>query len=93
MKLLDYKRLVGLHHIYDGKYHLAAQVLGEVLALEPEDLTALKRLGSAYFALGRRERARSAWTDALKLAPEDPQLMKFLKKLGADAPPPADPSP
>lgn len=85
MKLLDYKRLVALHHIYDGKYHLAAQVLGEVLALEPKDIMALKRLGSAYFALGNRDQARAAWADALLLAPNDPQLLKFLKKLGADA--------
>ncbi|MEK7746087.1 MAG: tetratricopeptide repeat protein, partial [Elusimicrobiota bacterium] len=75
------------------KYHLAAQVLGEVLALEPEDLTALKRLGSAYFALGRREQAAAAWNSALKLAPEAPQLLKFLKKLDGPARPSAESSP
>jgi tetratricopeptide (TPR) repeat protein len=83
MKFMEYKRFVALHHIYDGKGHSAVQTLSETLALEPDDLISLKRLGSAYYTLGKREQAREAWTRALRLAPDDAQLKKFLGKLGA----------
>lgn len=86
MGLLEYKRYIALNHIYDGKYHLAVDVLDEVLALEPDDLISLKRLGSAYFSLGRAQNARDAWRKALALAPDDEQLKKFVAKLDAASP-------
>jgi tetratricopeptide (TPR) repeat protein len=81
LKLLEYKHRVALHQIYDAKYHLAILTLDEILALEPKDLLALKRLGSAYYSLGRRDDARAAWTSALKIAPQDATLKRFLSKL------------
>ena len=80
MKLLEYKHTVALHHIYDAKYHLAVATLGEILALEPDDLMALKRLGSAYYSLGRMTEAKKAWSSALTLAPHDKTLHEFVKK-------------
>lgn len=74
IKILDYKREVALHHIYDGKYHEAVNLLKEVIALEAQDVTALKRLGSAYYALGRHAEARDAWVAAFKASPTDPNL-------------------
>jgi ABC-type sugar transport system ATPase subunit len=56
MKLLEYKHLVALHHIYDARYHAAVPVLHEILQLEPEDVNkyphelsggALQRVGVA----------------------------------------------
>ncbi|MEK7389005.1 MAG: tetratricopeptide repeat protein [Elusimicrobiota bacterium] len=81
MTLLEYKRFVALHHIYDGKYHLAVGTLNEILVFEPDDLLALKRLGSAYYSLGRKEEARVAWSTALKKAPGDKTLKRFMAKL------------
>ena len=78
MKFMEYKRFVALNHIYDGKYHLAVDTLNEILALEPNDLLSLKRLGSAYYALGYRTTAREVWARALQLSPNDEQLKKFL---------------
>ncbi len=92
MTILEYKRSVALDHMYGARYHQAIDALNEALALEPADLVALKRLGSAYYSLGLYAKARESWRKALALAPEDPQLKKFLKKLssrpaaaGADA--------
>ena len=85
MKFLEYKHHVALHQIYDGKYHAAVLSLDEILALDPDDLTALKRLGSAYYSLGRMEDARNAWTSALSLAPQDKTLKKFIAKTRAPA--------
>ena len=80
MKFLEYKHHVALHQIYDGKYHAAVLSLDEILALDPDDLVALKRLGSAYYSLGRMEEARGAWEAALKISPKDKTLKKFIAK-------------
>jgi tetratricopeptide (TPR) repeat protein len=80
MKFLEYKHHVALHQIYDGKYHTAVLTLNEILALDPDDLTALKRLGSAYYSLGRMDDARAAWTTALSLSPKDKTLKRFIAK-------------
>ncbi|MFA6030625.1 MAG: tetratricopeptide repeat protein [Elusimicrobiota bacterium] len=87
MRFLAFKRFVALNFIYDGKYDLAIQALGDILQLEPDDLLSLKRLGSAYFSLGQRPQARAAWKRALTLSPGDPKLVEFLRKL--DLPPPS----
>lgn len=79
MTLLEFKRFVALNYIYDDKYHLAVLTCNEILALEPNDIIALKRLGSAYYALGHKTRAKKAWKRALKFAPNDKQLEKFLE--------------
>lgn len=90
MSFMEYKQIVALNQIYDGKYHLAVETCNEILALEPGDLVALKRLGSAYFALGVKDKARQSWEKALKLAPQDEQLQRFLAQTtGAEAPPKA----
>ena len=80
MKLLDYKRFVALNHIYDGKYHLAVKTLNQVLQLEPNDVLALKRQGSAYFGLKRYQEARGVWLRALELSPNDEQLKLFINR-------------
>ena len=86
MNLLEYKRSIALDHMYGARYHQAIDALNEVLSLEPDDLVALKRLGSAYYSLGLHKKAREAWTRALRLAPNDPQLKKFLARLSARHP-------
>jgi tetratricopeptide (TPR) repeat protein len=83
MTFMEYKRSVALDHMYGARYHQAIDTLNEALALEPHDLIALKRLGSAYYSLGLNRKAREAWERALALAPEDPQLKKFIRRLSA----------
>ena len=81
MGVLEYKRFLALNYIYDGKYGQAAAVLEKVVALDPEDVTALKRLGSAYFALKDRAKARTLWQRAMALKPDDRQLKEFLSRV------------
>lgn len=81
MKLLEYKHFVALHQIYDAKHHQAVLTLNEILMFEPDDVMALKRLGSAYYSLNRLDDAQAAWTAALKLAPRDKTLTHFLGKI------------
>ena len=81
MKLMEHKHLVALHHIYDARYHAAIPVLQEILQLEPNDLVALKQLGTSFFSLGRKPQARDAWQRALRLAPKDQVLQEYLAKV------------
>jgi tetratricopeptide (TPR) repeat protein len=90
MTFLEYKRSLALDHLYGARYHEAIDTLNEVLALEPDDLVALKRLGSAYYSLGLYPKAREAWRRALALTPGDAQLKRFLNRLAARHPAPAD---
>ncbi len=85
MRLIEHKQMVALHQIYDAKHHQAVATLSAILTLEPNDLLALKRLGSAYYSLGRKKQAHAVWSRALRLAPEDPALKKFLARTGTAA--------
>lgn len=79
VNLLEYKKNAALRYIYDGKYHLAIKELNSILILEPNDVTALKRIGSAYFQLNDKARAKKAWRKAYKLSPKDSRLKKWLQ--------------
>lgn len=79
--ILEHKKEKSLHHIYDSKFYLAVKELEGVLRLDPDDVTALKRAGSAYVQLKDYRQARQAWQKALKLSPGDEQLKEYLEAL------------
>jgi tetratricopeptide (TPR) repeat protein len=78
MSVVDAKLFIALNHIYEGRYDLAVFACNEVLELEPGNLLALKRKGSAYFALNQKDKAREIWRLALKVDPNDAEIQKFL---------------
>jgi tetratricopeptide (TPR) repeat protein len=80
MNLIEQKLVAALNHIYDGKYDCAIVECNEVLELEPENILALKRLGSSYYALGKEQQAKRIWRQAQRLAPKDEELKMFLKQ-------------
>jgi len=79
MSLAEQKLLVALNSIYDGRYDVAILECNEVLAFEPDNITAYKRLGSAYWSLGKKDEARKVWQEGLKYAPQDEELKSALK--------------
>ncbi|HAN03772.1 MAG: hypothetical protein A2X29_08095 [Elusimicrobia bacterium GWA2_64_40] len=91
--VLEHKKEKALHHIYDSKFYLAVKELEGVLRLEPDDVTALKRAGSAYLQLKDYRQARSSWQRALQLSPGDEQLPEYLKALDEAMPETARPEP
>ncbi|MFN0117868.1 MAG: tetratricopeptide repeat protein [Elusimicrobiota bacterium] len=76
--LVEHKLQVSLESIYEGRYLTAISECTDVLDLEPENVLALTRLGSAYFAMNEREKAKQIWTKALQLEPNNDSLRKFL---------------
>ena len=67
-----------LEAIYDGRYLSAISEGTDVLDLEPSNVMALTRLGSAYYAMNEREKAKQIWTKALQYDPSNEVLKKFL---------------
>lgn len=86
VSVIEHKKEVALHEIYDGKYYLAVKELEAVIRLEPGDVVSLKRLGSAYLQLKNYPQARHAWQKALAISPEDEQLKEYLAALDKASP-------
>lgn len=78
ISLVEFKLQSALEGIYDGRYLTAIGECTDVLDLEPQNVLALTRLGSAYYAMNEREKAKKIWTQALQLDPENAILKKFL---------------
>ena len=76
--LIDFKLQLTLESIYDGRYLTAIDDCTDVLDLEPNNVMALTRLGSAYFSMNEKEKARQIWTKALQFDPNNGVLKKFL---------------
>jgi tetratricopeptide (TPR) repeat protein len=79
MDLVSQYLFAALNHIYEGRYDRAVEECTLVLGVEPENVLALKRLGSAHYLLGNADRARAAWKRALALDPGDPEIEEFLQ--------------
>lgn len=76
--LVDYKLQLTLEAIYDGRYLTAIDECSDVLDLEPANVLALTRLGSAYYAMNEKDKARQIWTKALQYDANNAVLKKFL---------------
>ncbi|MBI5574681.1 MAG: tetratricopeptide repeat protein [Elusimicrobia bacterium] len=80
MTLVQRKLQQSLENIYDGKYVQAIAECNTVLELEEDNIIALTRLGSAYWAMGDTAKAKSNWRKALEYDPDNSQIMDFLKE-------------
>ncbi len=81
MNIIDQYLFAALNHIYEGRYDLAIQECTVVVELQPRNILAWKRLGSAYYAIGKKDKARETWERALKIAPDDAELKQFIKQI------------
>jgi tetratricopeptide (TPR) repeat protein len=81
MNIVDQYLFAALNHIYEGRYDLAIQECTIVIELQPTNILALKRLGSGYYAIGKKDKARETWERALKFAPDDAELKQFIKSI------------
>ncbi len=53
----------------------------KILRKDPNQLTALKMMGSGYYMLDEYDRARHVWERALEVAPDDPDIPKYMERL------------
>ncbi len=68
------------NNILEGKYETAVVVCEEILTLEPDNILALTRLGSAHFALGRKDKAKQYWEKVLQYDPKNKDIKRFLNE-------------
>ena len=81
MNLVEQYLFAALNHIYEGRYDLTVEECGIVLKLNPGNMLALKRMGSAYYMMGKKEKADKVWREALNISPKDQELKEFLELL------------
>lgn len=79
-RLAALKMKQGVEAVYARRFNVATNILRESLWLDPANALAWTRLGSAYFAMGDRRRAKIAWTKALGINPGDDKLRRFMKQ-------------
>jgi tetratricopeptide (TPR) repeat protein len=82
MTLVEQKLYRALNYLYEDRSDLAIVECQEVLELEPNNALALSRLGSAYYVIGQKEKAKELWLKVLELEPENKEVLEFLRKEG-----------
>jgi tetratricopeptide (TPR) repeat protein len=82
MTLVEQKLYRALNYLYEDRSDLAIVECQEVLDLEPNNALALSRLGSAYYVIGQKEKAKELWLKVLELEPENKEVPEFLRKEG-----------
>lgn len=67
--------------VYDGKYDAAVRRAQDVLDLEPNNVTALEIMGSAFFLMEQKEKALALWKKALEIDPNNRAIKDFVQSL------------
>ncbi|MDD4004817.1 MAG: hypothetical protein PHW69_06390 [Elusimicrobiaceae bacterium] len=80
MTLVEQRLQEALEFMYEDKNISAITLCQEVLDLDPENVLALTRMGSAYWGMGYDDAARSAWKKALVLDPNNADLKQFINQ-------------
>jgi len=69
---------------YIQQFDMAARECEEVVLLDETNHMAWTRMGSAYYMLSDKERARKAYLKALQINPDDLVTLEFVRKQGWD---------
>ncbi len=67
--------------IYDGKYDLAMKRAQDILDLEPNNETALEIMGSSFYLMDQKEKAKVIWEKVLEINPNNTIIKNFLKQV------------
>jgi tetratricopeptide (TPR) repeat protein len=78
---IDQKVFDARQAILEGKYDVAIKKCQDILDLNPNDVTSLKIMGSAFFLLDDHTRARKLWSRVLEIDPNDKEIAEFMKQL------------
>lgn len=76
---VDQKIYDARQSVYDGKYDAAVRRSQDVLDLEPNNVTALEIMGSAFYLMEQKEKAMAVWKRALELDPSNRAIREFLQ--------------
>lgn len=77
---IDQRTYDARQSIYDGKYDLAMRRAQDILDLEPNNETALEIMGSAFYLMDQKDKARVMWEKVLEVNPDNRIVRQFLKQ-------------
>jgi tetratricopeptide (TPR) repeat protein len=63
--------------IYDGKYDLAMKRAQDILDLEPNNETALEIMGSSFYLMDQKEKAKVIWEKVVEINPNNTMVKNF----------------
>jgi tetratricopeptide (TPR) repeat protein len=78
---VDQKIYDARQSVYDGKYDAAVRRAQDVLDLEPNNVTALQIMGSAFFLMEQKDKALAVWKRALEIDPSNRAIKDFIQSL------------
>jgi tetratricopeptide (TPR) repeat protein len=78
---VDQKIFDARQSVYDGKYDAAVRRSQDVLDLEPNNVTALEIMGSAFFLMDQKDKAVAVWRKVLELDPSNRSVREFLNSI------------
>ncbi|MBI4376897.1 MAG: PorV/PorQ family protein [Elusimicrobia bacterium] len=78
---IDQKIYDARQAVYDGKYDAAIRRSQDVLDLEPNNVTALEIMGSAFYLMEQKDKAIAVWKRALELDPNNKAIREFMQNI------------
>ena len=81
LSLIEDKLKAARAAVYEGRRAAAVKSCEEILQLEPRNTRALEVLGSAYYLMGDRAKAKQTWLKALQIEPNNQAITDYLKRL------------
>ncbi len=79
--LVDQKIYDARQAVYEGKYDVALRRAQDILDLEPNNETALEIMGSAFFLMDQKEKAKAIWEKVLEINPNNRMVRQFLDQI------------
>jgi len=64
--------------MYNGKYDQALRRTQDILDIEPDNVTALEIMGSAFYMMDQKDKATAVWQKALSIDPTNETIKNFL---------------
>jgi len=79
--LIDQKIYDARQAIYEGKYDVALRRAQDILDLEPNNETALEIMGSAFYLMDQKAKAKTVWEKVLEINPNNKMVKQFLEQI------------
>ena len=76
---VDQKVYDARQSVYEGHYDAAIRRAQDVLDLEPDNVTALEILGSAFYLMDQKQKAIAVWKRVLELDPHNKEVRQFMQ--------------
>lgn len=81
LTMVDQKIYDARQSIYEGKYDQAIRRAQDVLDLEPANVTALEIMGSSFFLMEEKAKAKAVWKRVLELDPNNKVVGEFMSQI------------